>query len=150
MENYIKISMLVIVFLTFIQLILPTNSMKNVSKSVISLICVFTLTVPLISIIKNKELTSEITFDEKYYEHLNVVENNTIINESKLILNQYDLKDYDIKIIENSLSEKSVEIIFHNAEYGKNEEHINSIDSCKNEILKKSLGILKEVVIKFG
>ena len=150
METYIKISMLVIIFLTFIQLILPTNSMKNVSKSVISLICVFTLAVPLINLIKNKELNSEITFDKKYYEHLNVLENNTIINESKLILKQYHLEDYEIEIIENSLSEKSVEIIFHNAEYGKNEEHINSIETCKKEILEKCLGTLKEVVIKFG
>ncbi len=150
MENYIKISMLVIIFLTFIQLILPTNSMKNVSKSVISLICVFTLAVPLINLIKNKEITGEITFDDKYYEYLNVVENNTIISQSKIILNKYDLENYDITVIENSSSEKSVEIIFYNAEYGKNEEHINSIESCKNEILKKCLGTLKGVVIKFG
>ncbi len=146
MQNYLIVTVSAIIFLTFCQIILPVNSMKNISKMVIGIVFVTVLALPIIDLLNGKNnFNYKITFDENYYYYLDEIENSTLRFDVENVLKKYGYNDYEISIIEDE-NLKTVKILIK-SELNENGVHINNIEEVKNEILKKCTPIIKGVEI---
>lgn len=137
MQNYLVVTLSGVIFLTFIELILPKGSMKDISKMVISLMVVVIILLPLISIIKGDYIQNkEFNYDKNYYEYLQKIEEQTIINQINTTLKQQGYTDYEINFSLENNGEKNITIIFNTLGIITQTDHINNVETLKETLQK--------------
>lgn len=148
MQNYLVVTLSGVIFLTFIELILPKGSMKDISKMVTSLIVVAVIVMPLISIIKGDyDKNNEFNFDKNYYEYLEKIEEKTLLSQINSCLKQKGYNEFEIYIKSENNNEKNITIIFNSLGIISEQDHINNVEELKKNLIKNYSDKYKNVII---
>lgn len=130
MNEYFIQTLSVITFLAMADLLVTKSSNGKLVKTVISLISVTTLAIPIVSIIKNVDFSSDnFNYNENYNEYLLNLEEEVYIKRIKKALYDAEISDFELSIEfsggENPFLLNKITVIFINGVINSKSEHID-------------------------
>ncbi len=151
MNNYLIVTLSVIIFLAFLDLITSSSKNGKVVKMVTSLIAVTMLAVPIISIVKNENLTQDkVYYNEYLNDYLVELEKKVVQNKIESALKDLECKfsNVNVEFIDEkgTLILEKITVKFDTAVINENGLHIDILESVKNS-LKSAIDIQKVEII---
>ena len=139
MKDYFIATILIILFLSIVDLIVTKSKNGKVVKMVISLVSVTLLSAPIVSIVKNGSINFDsYTIDYEYSNHLLNLETSIIKSKIKTALNDINFVYEDVNLCvlsqNDSVELKKIIIKVKNEVIIGSDAHINMIESVKSAL----------------
>ena len=139
MNNYFYVTLSVIVFLAFLEILVSKTKNGRMVNSVISLLAVTMLLLPIVSLIKSDEnLIKNDYYSEYANKYLIELEKKVVYNKIVAVLDSGDHKatkvELDFSIEDVSLTLEKITVYFDSTVINEKGEHIDMLESVKNSL----------------
>lgn len=145
MKNWIISIGIIIVILSILTIIFPSNKLGKFSKGIFSLIAILVIIKPIVNFSNNNYNigyidSSEIVIQNEFIDYINFCKISNLKSKCEMILNNYQISNVNIDIIyenlENNLIIKKCVINLSNAVINSDKEHIHIIEESRKTISK--------------
>ncbi|MBR5439656.1 MAG: hypothetical protein IKV61_05540 [Clostridia bacterium] len=141
MKNYLIICTVSITFFTLLENLLINGKLKNMLRSVFSIICILIIINPIANVFNGSINLSGANFNLNFTEELIDIEENTVKIEVKNLLNKNNIEVKNVIVTANNdsgnVSIKKIKVFLSSKVINENGEHIHLIKQVE-ELLKNN------------